>query len=159
MTTIYFYYLRLTQQWPPRNAISLRCSRTATRTPPTSSSSRCRTKEPLQIPTFPLTNIISTITPLHQDRECRLIPHTHYWSALSPWRWEWLPSPDHFIQSNERSIGLHRKVVYHCCPSSHLSVRWSICALTCLPVTALCGEWSSVLFTHACFPSNLPIIL
>ncbi len=58
------------QRWPLRNVISLRCSRTAMRTPPTSSSSRCRTKEPLQIP-------ITPITPLHQDRECRLITHIH----------------------------------------------------------------------------------
>ncbi len=137
------------QRWPLRNVISLRCSRTAMRTPPTSSSSRCRTKEPLQIP-------ITPITPLHQDRECRLITHTHYCSALSPWRWEWLPSPDHFIQSNERSLSVHRRVMCHCRPSSHLSVRWSICALSCRSITALCGDWA-VLFACAFLLTHDPL--
>ncbi len=142
------------QRWPLRNVISLRCSRTAMRTPPTSSSSRCRTKEPRQIPTLPIT--ITTITPLHQDRECRLIPHTRYRSALSPWRWEWLPSPDHFIQSNECSLSLHRRVMCHCRPSSHLSVRWSICALPSLSITALCGE-RAVLFAPAFLLTHDPL--
>ena len=40
---------RWMQQWHQRSVIWLRCNRTATKTPPTSSSSRCRTKELLNI--------------------------------------------------------------------------------------------------------------
>lgn len=64
---------RWMQQWHQRSVIWPRCSRTVTRIPPTNSSSRCRTKE--------LLNIFSRRTPT-----LSLVVSVPFWSlALSPY--------------------------------------------------------------------------